>query len=89
MNYELFMDLSIGILAISLILAFIRLIKGPSSFDRVVAFDCCLFLILGIILLESILLNSTDYLDILLVVSLLGFVGTLATAAYLEGSLLD
>jgi len=89
MTYSISIEIGQYVLLFSIFLAVFRLLKGPTVFDRIVAFDCCLFLMLGLILLESIALASSDYMDILLVVSLLGFVGTLAAAAYLEDSILD
>lgn len=87
--FEFILNIYTACLVLALIFVFIRLIKGPHAFDRAVAFDCTLYLIVGLVLLESIRHRTADYLDILLVLSLLGFVGTLAIAAYLEGTLLD
>jgi multisubunit Na+/H+ antiporter MnhF subunit len=70
-------------------LAVLRILKGPSAFDRLVAFDCFVFLVMGIICLESIQLRSFYYIDVLLVLSLLGFINTLSIAAYTEGNILD
>lgn len=70
-------------------LSILRIIKGPSTFDRLVAFDCFVFLVMGIICLESIQLQSFHYIDVLLVLALLGFINTLSIAAYTEGNILD
>lgn len=67
----------------------LRAYRGPSLFDRVLAFDCIALNVVGAILLVSILLDSAVFMDVVLVVALLGFLGTIALAAYLEGSLVD
>lgn len=68
------------------LLCLLRAIKGPSSFDRVLAFDCMALQSLGMILLFSILSRTNAYIDVILVVGLLGFVGTASLAYYLERS---
>lgn len=77
------------VLIMGICLAIARIFKGPTAFDRLVGFDCFIFLVMGIVCLESILLRSFHYIDVLLILSLLGFINTLAIAAYLEGNILD
>ncbi|CAN5565616.1 K+/H+ antiporter subunit F [soil metagenome] len=80
---------ALAVLGISILLCVIRAVKGPSLFDRVMAFDAIALNFVGGILLISILLRSDVFMDVVLVVALLGFLGTVSLAAYLEGSLVD
>ncbi|HEV2129503.1 MAG TPA: monovalent cation/H+ antiporter complex subunit F [Longimicrobiaceae bacterium] len=80
---------ALAVLGISILLCVIRAVKGPSLFDRVMAFDAIALNVVGAILLVSILLHSDVFMDVVLVVALLGFLGTTSLAAYLEGSLVD
>lgn len=80
---------SLGALAVGMVLCLVRAIRGPSMFDRVLAFDGLVLNIVGALLLISILLGTAAFLDVVLVVALLGFLGTVSLAAYLEGSLVD
>lgn len=80
---------ALAVLGISILLCVIRAVKGPSLFDRVMAFDAIALNVVGVILLVSILLRSDVFMDVVLVVALLGFLGTTSLAAYLEGSLVD
>jgi multisubunit Na+/H+ antiporter MnhF subunit len=80
---------ALAVLGVSLLLCVIRAVKGPSLFDRVMAFDAIALNFVGGILLISILLRSDVFMDVVLVVALLGFLGTVSLAAYLEGSLVD
>lgn len=83
--------LSAGLLALgaSIALCGVRAAIGPSSFDRVVAFDTINLNVIGILLLVSIWLRTDAFIDVVLVLSLLSFLGTMSLAAFLEGSLGD
>lgn len=72
------------ILAISVILIFIRLLKGPSIPDRVVAVDLLVTIGIGLTAIYSILSEHSTFLDIGLLFGLIGFLGTVAYSSYLE-----
>lgn len=78
-----------AVLGIGIVLCGIRAVRGPSAFDRVMAFDCIALNVVGVVLLDSIVQRTGAYMDMVLVVALLGFLGTISFAAYLEGSLVD
>ena len=78
---------ALGAVALAAALCVVRIIKGPTAFDRLAAFDCLVLDLVGAVILISLHEHSDAYLDVVLVVALLGFVGTLSFAAYLEGSL--
>jgi multicomponent Na+:H+ antiporter subunit F len=71
------------VLAISIGLCMVRAVRGPTLFDRVLAFDCLALNVVGGVVLVSLLLRTDAYLDVVLVVALLGFLGTVAFATYL------
>jgi multicomponent Na+:H+ antiporter subunit F len=77
------------VLAISICLCIVRALRGPTLFDRVLAFDCLALNVVGGVVLISLLLSTDAFLDVVLVVALLGFLGTVAFATYLEGTLVD
>jgi multicomponent Na+:H+ antiporter subunit F len=78
------------IIAISLVLLLYRIIKGPTNPDRAVGLDTIGINLMALTGLIAIYL-STPYLnDIVLLVGILGFLGTLATAKYVEkGVIID
>jgi multisubunit Na+/H+ antiporter MnhF subunit len=80
---------ALGVIAIAIALCIVRAVKGPSLFDRVMAFDCIALSMVGAMLVISILLSTAVFMDVVLVVALLGFLGAVAFAAYLEGTLVD
>ena len=63
---------------------FARIVKGPSLADRVVAVDGLIVTIVAAILLNSVRTGSDQFLDAALVVSFVGFVGTTASARFIE-----
>jgi multicomponent Na+:H+ antiporter subunit F len=72
------------ILAVALVLLFIRLVRGPSLPDRVVALDLLTSLGIGIIAAYAIGVGHSALLDVAIAMALLSFLSTVAFAYYLE-----
>lgn len=68
----------------SILLGFVRLAKGPSLADRVVALDMMTVSIVAFCALFAIRTNVTAFLDVAIVLALIGFLATLALARYAE-----
>lgn len=62
----------------------IRLLLGPTAADRVVSLDLITILLIAITSLLALLLNNAAYLDLGLVLALIGFLATVAFARYIE-----
>lgn len=71
-------------LVLGLVMAFWRLVIGPSLADRVVAFDLITSLAVGIIAFFAIVTDEAVLLDVVAVVALTSFLGTIAIAYYIE-----
>lgn len=71
-----------GLLA-SLALAFIRLCKGPSLADRVVALDVIAFVTIGFIGVYTIFSQEPAFLDIAITLALVAFLSTIAFARFI------
>lgn len=85
MTLEAYFDFFIlPVLTISVILVFIRLYKGPTVVDRVVALDLIITIGIGIITVYSIRSNQKVFLDIAIILALIAFLGTVAFAYYIE-----
>lgn len=65
-------------------MGFYRLMLGPSLADRVVALDLITSLAVGTIALFAIATNTALMLDVIAVVALTSFLGTIAFAYYIE-----
>ncbi len=71
-------------LSLSILMVFIAFIKGPTVSDRVVAVDLLVMTGIGIIAVYSILTEQNTFLDIALIVGLIGFLGTVAYSSYIQ-----
>lgn len=65
------------------VLTLARLVRGPTSPDRVVALDLMAALTLGAIALQVLATGSSAFLRVGTVLALVGFLGTVAFATYL------
>ncbi|WP_308915377.1 cation:proton antiporter [Jannaschia sp. LMIT008] len=66
------------------VLAFVRLIKGPSLPDRVVALDTMTVLIVAFCGLYTLQTGVRAFLDVAVVLALIGFLATVALARFIE-----
>ena len=74
------------ILSISLIIAAIRLVVGPSLSDRVIALDLIAFITIGFIATYAISTSRPALLDAATVLALVAFLGTAAFARYIQNA---
>lgn len=72
---------------LSIVIAFIRLIKGPTVADRVVALDTMTLISISLIVYLASMLNRVIYVDVGIVYALISFLGVIAVARYLEKGL--
>jgi multicomponent Na+:H+ antiporter subunit F len=73
-----------ALLALSGALCFGRVLAGPSLADRILALDCLLIIVVVGVGVDAAVTGRGIYLDVLLVVALVAFIGTTAVARYLE-----
>lgn len=74
------------VIGIAMVLAFARLLRGPTLADRVVAFDLLTMQALGMICAAAILTGQWVFLDAAIILALLTFLATVAFARYLGRS---
>ncbi|MBA3030889.1 MAG: cation:proton antiporter [Desulfobacteraceae bacterium] len=75
---------TLSMLSLAFLLAFIRLVLGPSLADRVVAFDVMTISGMGFIVVYAVSTDQSIFLDVTSVVALMAFLATLAFAYYLR-----
>ena len=75
---------SLATLGIALVVSFVRLAKGPTLPDRVVAMDLIGILVVGLIVVLAGWTGIRATLDAAVVIALIGFVGTVAYATYVQ-----
>jgi multicomponent Na+:H+ antiporter subunit F len=77
-------NLVFGVIVLAMLLAFIRLARGPSLPDRVVALDLITVQIAAMLAVDTIATGQSVFLDAAIVLALISFLGTVAFARYLE-----
>ncbi|MDF9839447.1 MULTISPECIES: Na(+)/H(+) antiporter subunit F1 [unclassified Paenibacillus] len=75
---------SLVILGLAMLACLFRLLKGPTRSDRVAALDTIGIDVLAMITVLCMLLNTQDFLEVILVIGILTFIGTTALARYIE-----
>ncbi len=78
---------SLGMLALALFLALARLAKGPSLPDRVMALDLMGSIVVGMIAVYCVVIGDAGFMDAGIVLALIGFLGTVAFAKFIERGL--
>jgi multicomponent Na+:H+ antiporter subunit F len=76
--------IALSMMSIAILLAVVRLIRGPSLPDRVVALDLISILVAGVIAIYAIETSQAVFLDVAIVLALIAFLGTVAFARYIE-----
>ena len=82
--FEIVSQISLATLGLALLLAVVRLVKGPTLPDRIVAMDLVGVLVVGLIVVLAAWTGERATLDAAIVIALIGFVGTVAYATYVE-----
>ena len=76
--------LALALVGLAMLLAFVRLLRGPTLPDRVVALDLMGVLAVGMLAAYAVAADQPVLLDPAAVLALVGFLGTVAFARYLE-----
>ncbi len=84
---EIIFNISMIITAIALIIAFIRMIVGPTVADRIVSLDVMTIISISLIVFVGSKAGRIIYLDVAMVYALISFLGVVAVARYLERGL--
>lgn len=72
------------ILSLAMVFGFIRLVRGPSLPDRVVALELIASLTIGYIAVYVVTSGKTAFLDVAMVLALTAFLTAVGFARYLE-----
>lgn len=73
----------LALLSLALLLAALRLIKGPDLPDRILALDTLYINALALLVLLGIWLGSALFFEAALLIAIMGFIGTVAVCKYL------
>ena len=79
---DIALDIALGLLTVSLAVAYLRFLKGPSLVDRLLAVETATLVILGVIAVISIQYSSEFFVAVL-VIAILSVISSVAVAKYL------
>ncbi len=85
MTYIFYFALLLMIVGVTLVA--IRFVKGPTAGDRSVALDTLTTIMVAALVMLAYIFDRYIYLDVALVYGVLGFIGVIVLARYLEGAL--
>ena len=77
------LPLALLLLMLAMACTLVRLLKGPSAQDRVLALDCMYLNAMLAMLVLGLLYGSRDYFEVALLIAAFGFVGSTAMAKFL------
>lgn len=87
------LDVAVNLSFVSLIFGFVfcflRLVRGPTLADRVVALDLIAFLTIAFIAVYAVVSDEPAFLDIAITLALVAFLGTIAFARWIHKSELE
>ncbi|OEJ65320.1 monovalent cation/H+ antiporter complex subunit F [Magnetovibrio blakemorei] len=81
---EVLIYVAAGLAGGAFLLALARFVKGPTTADRVVAFDVLTIVAITGIVFAAMFEGRVIYLDVALVYALLSFLGVIVIARYVE-----
>jgi len=81
---DILLQIALLIISISTLFYIFRVIKGPSTPDRVIALDAIGINLVGITTIISVLLYTEAFFEVILLIGILAFVGTVSFSKYLQ-----
>lgn len=81
---ELILKISLIFFSLTIAISFFRVVKGPSMPDRIVGLDMIGINLLSMVAIISMLFETKAYLEVILILGILSFIGTIAFSKYLE-----
>ncbi len=82
--FKVLLTIALVLLSCAIIMNIYRLIIGPSSADRIQALDTIGINLIAGIAIFSVILETYAYIDLILLIGILSFVGTIALSRFIE-----
>ena len=79
------MTISLVLMGLAALLTIVRLLRGPSAFDRLVASDVLAVISTAFLAVYSIMSDTAFFMDVAIVNVILGFIGVVMIARFLMG----
>jgi multicomponent Na+:H+ antiporter subunit F len=82
-----FLQAAVIVITIAFLLSFLRVVKGPTAGDRVIALDAATTITTALLVILGVVYDRTWLIDVAIIYALLSFIAVIAMARYLEGGL--
>lgn len=82
--FHILLHISAVIIAVSILIALYRVAKGPSMPDRVIALDMIGINLISLVAIVSLILETTAFFEVMLLLGILAFIGTVAFSKFIE-----
>ena len=82
--FKIILITSLVVLTLCILAGIYRVVKGPSTADRVQALDFIGINLIASTAVFSVILDTHAFLDVILLMGILSFVGTIAFSRYVE-----
>lgn len=80
---QIFIISALVIFGMALLVCLVRLIKGPTTADRVVSFDASSAVVMSIVGVMSVIFNSVSYLDSIMLIAIISFVISVSISRFI------
>lgn len=77
-------EIGVLLLVTAIMMCLFRMLRGPHLADRVLSVEIMALNVVGVVILLSIYLASAAFLDVALVVAIIGFTSVIAFAQYID-----
>ena len=77
-------EITLVLLTLAILLAFVRMVMGPTQADRIVALDLISVLIVATLAALSVYTGQKAFMDVAIAYALIAFLGTVALARFRE-----
>lgn len=84
---DIIIYIALVFIALGSLLSFVRFVKGPTAADRAIALDTLSVIGIAGIVLLGYLFKRYIYIDLALVYAVLGFIGVIIIARFIEKAL--
>ncbi len=79
------LTISLVLMGLAALLTIVRLLRGPSAFDRLVASDVLAVTSTAFLAVYSVVSGTAFFMDVAIVNVILGFIGVVMIARFLQG----
>ncbi|WP_409524339.1 monovalent cation/H+ antiporter complex subunit F [Nitrincola sp. MINF-07-Sa-05] len=81
---DIVIKITFAIMGLAILVVFVRLVKGPTLPDRVVALELVASIMVGFIGVHAVSTNKASFIDVAIVLALTAFLAAIGFARFLE-----